>query len=65
MLQNFLHWVAIAAQIANSIATVDGLLPPKVGAIVAGVAAFGQYLLHLLDSNAPSVGAVAIDPKGK
>jgi hypothetical protein len=57
MLQGILHWVSIAAQVGNSIATVDGLLPPKIGAVVAGGVAVLQYVLHLLDPNAPSIGA--------
>ena len=66
MLQNILHWVAIIAQVANSVVTVDGLLPPKVGATIAGGVALLQYVLHLLDPNAPSIGiGAAPAEKGK
>jgi hypothetical protein len=57
MVQNVIHWLAIAAQVGNAVMSVDGLLPPKVGMIVAGGVALLQYVTHLLDTNAPSVGA--------
>lgn len=53
---NLFHWLAIAAQAGNVALSVDGLLPPKVAMAVAGGVALVQYVIHLLDPKAPSIG---------
>ena len=56
MLKNILHWLSIAAQAGNVALSVNGFLPPKVAMGVAAGVGLLQYVTHLLDTNAPSIG---------
>ena len=53
MLVNVLHWLAIAAQVGN---VVLGVVPGKYQPYAAGSIAIAQYVVHLLDGSAPSIG---------
>jgi len=53
MLTNILHWLAIAGQFGN---VALGVVPVKAQPYVAGGIAVLQYVIHLLDPNAPGVG---------
>jgi hypothetical protein len=54
MLINILHWLMIAGQFGN---VALGVVPPKVQPYIAGGLAVIQYVTHLLDKTAPSIGA--------
>lgn len=62
MLQNILHWVAIATQVIN---VATPLVPDKYKVWVAGAIGLGQYFIHLFDPNAPSIGATNGGPGPK